>query len=37
MANAATELTRKHCAPCEGGVPALSPEQIRHYLAELPA
>jgi 4a-hydroxytetrahydrobiopterin dehydratase len=36
MANAATDLTRKHCAPCEGGVPALATEQIRHYLAELP-
>jgi 4a-hydroxytetrahydrobiopterin dehydratase len=37
MATAAeTELSRKHCVPCEGGVPALSPEQIRHFLAALP-
>jgi 4a-hydroxytetrahydrobiopterin dehydratase len=32
----ATELTRRHCAPCEGGVPALSPEEVHRYLAELP-
>jgi 4a-hydroxytetrahydrobiopterin dehydratase len=33
---APTELTRKHCAPCEGGIPPLSPEQVRQYLAALP-
>jgi 4a-hydroxytetrahydrobiopterin dehydratase len=32
-----SELTRKHCAPCEGGVPPLSREQVRQYLAALPA
>jgi 4a-hydroxytetrahydrobiopterin dehydratase len=32
----ATELTRKHCVPCEGGVPALSAEQVRELLAGLP-
>jgi 4a-hydroxytetrahydrobiopterin dehydratase len=32
----ATELTRKHCVPCEGGVPALSPDQVRRMLAALP-
>jgi 4a-hydroxytetrahydrobiopterin dehydratase len=32
----ALELSRKHCAPCEGGVPALAPEQVRTYLADLP-
>jgi 4a-hydroxytetrahydrobiopterin dehydratase len=32
----ATELTRKHCTPCEGGVPPLPKEQIERYLAALP-
>ena len=32
----AEELTRKHCAPCEGGVAPLSGEQVHQYLAELP-
>ncbi len=27
-----TDLTQKHCAPCEGGVPALKPEQVRELL-----
>lgn len=31
-----TELTRKHCVPCEGGVPPLTPEQVQRYLADLP-
>jgi 4a-hydroxytetrahydrobiopterin dehydratase len=31
------ELTSKHCAPCEGGVPALPAEQVRKYLEGLPA
>jgi 4a-hydroxytetrahydrobiopterin dehydratase len=33
----ATELTRKHCAPCEGGVAALAPEQVHNYLTAVPA
>jgi 4a-hydroxytetrahydrobiopterin dehydratase len=33
---APAELIRKHCAPCEGGVPALSPEQVRQFLSALP-
>jgi 4a-hydroxytetrahydrobiopterin dehydratase len=36
MTTAASELTRKHCAPCEGGIPPLSVEQVRDYLAALP-
>jgi 4a-hydroxytetrahydrobiopterin dehydratase len=32
----ASELTGKHCLPCEGGVPALSPEQVRAYLPAVP-
>jgi 4a-hydroxytetrahydrobiopterin dehydratase len=35
-ASTATDLTRKHCTPCEGGVPPLSPEQVRRLLKELP-
>ena len=31
------ELTRKHCVPCEGGIPPLSAEQVRSFLASLPA
>jgi 4a-hydroxytetrahydrobiopterin dehydratase len=31
----ATELCSKRCVPCEGGVPRLSPEQARQYLAAL--
>src|SRR5262249_41079458 len=33
----ASDLSRKHCAPCEGGVPPLPPEQVRALLKELPA
>jgi len=36
MSETASELTRKHCKPCEGGVPALSPEQVKAYLKALP-
>jgi 4a-hydroxytetrahydrobiopterin dehydratase len=32
-----TELTSKRCLPCEGGIPKLSPEQVRDYLAAVPA
>src|SRR5262245_1730800 len=32
----ATELAGRHCRPCEGGVPPLSDEQVREYLAALP-
>jgi 4a-hydroxytetrahydrobiopterin dehydratase len=31
------ELTGKRCLPCEGGIPKLSPEQVRDYLAAVPA
>jgi 4a-hydroxytetrahydrobiopterin dehydratase len=31
-----SELTGKHCVPCEGGVAPLSPEQVRDYLAAVP-
>lgn len=33
----ATELTGKHCVPCEGGVPALSQQQVQKYLSGLTA
>ena len=32
----AVELSRKHCVPCEGGVPALTSEQVQSYLGDLP-
>lgn len=32
----ATELTSKHCKPCEGGVPALSQDEVRAYLPQVP-
>jgi len=30
------DLTRKHCASCEGEVPALTADQIKSYLSEVP-
>lgn len=30
------ELTKKHCVPCEGGVPPLSQEKIDEYLKQVP-
>lgn len=30
-----SDLTSKHCVPCEGGVPPLDDEKIQRYLAEL--
>jgi 4a-hydroxytetrahydrobiopterin dehydratase len=36
MTTTAAELTRQHCVACEGGVPALSPDQIRDRLTALP-
>ena len=32
----ATELTKKHCVPCEGGVPVLKPDQVRELLGKVP-
>ncbi|GAC1471032.1 MAG: 4a-hydroxytetrahydrobiopterin dehydratase [Isosphaeraceae bacterium] len=32
----AEELARKKCAPCEGGVPPVAPEQARAMLSALP-
>ena len=31
-----TELTRKHCRPCEGGVPILNPGEVREHLQAVP-
>jgi 4a-hydroxytetrahydrobiopterin dehydratase len=31
----ATELAQKHCVPCEGGTPPLTPEQAEPLLAQL--
>jgi 4a-hydroxytetrahydrobiopterin dehydratase len=36
MTATAQELTNKRCAPCEGGVPPLSPDQVRDYLRSVP-
>ena len=36
MTATAADLARKHCAPCEGGVPPLSAEQVREYLRAVP-
>jgi 4a-hydroxytetrahydrobiopterin dehydratase len=36
MPVSAAELTKKRCAPCEGGVPALTPEQVREHLPAVP-
>ncbi len=30
-----TELTRKHCVPCEGGVPVLKPEEVHKLLKDV--
>jgi 4a-hydroxytetrahydrobiopterin dehydratase len=32
----ATELRAKHCRPCEGGVPALSPDEVLEHLKAVP-
>jgi len=31
-----TELSGKHCVPCEGGVPPLTADAVRRYLEALP-
>jgi 4a-hydroxytetrahydrobiopterin dehydratase len=36
MTVTAEGLAAKHCVPCEGGVPTLSPEQVKANLAALP-
>jgi len=36
MSATAADLMRKHCVPCEGGIPLLSPSEVRAQLAALP-
>ena len=36
MTVAESDLTRKHCMACEGGVPPLDPGQVRDYLRAVP-
>src|SRR5947209_5588572 len=36
MTLTATDLTRKHCRPCEGDVPALTPDEVREHLKAVP-
>ncbi len=31
-----SHLTKRRCQPCEGGIPALTPEQVMHFLLETP-
>ena len=37
MSAHASELVRKHCAPCEGNVPRLDAQQIQTLLKDVPA
>ena len=37
MTVASAELIRKHCKPCEGGVPALTGEEVKNHLPAVPA
>jgi 4a-hydroxytetrahydrobiopterin dehydratase len=32
----AADLIARHCAACEGGVPALTPDQVRRYREAVP-
>lgn len=36
MTPSASELNQKHCRPCEGGVPALSAEDVQRHLQAVP-
>jgi 4a-hydroxytetrahydrobiopterin dehydratase len=36
MIVASSELARKQCVPCEGGVPALNAEQVKALLGAVP-
>jgi 4a-hydroxytetrahydrobiopterin dehydratase len=36
MTTTTVELSRKHCVPCEGGIPVLSLDQALSYLAAFP-
>jgi len=31
------DLTKKHCIPCEGGMPPLDPERVPNYLKHVPS
>jgi 4a-hydroxytetrahydrobiopterin dehydratase len=37
MATATSNLAHKHCVPCEGGIPALTPQQVRGLLPSVSA
>ncbi len=37
MTSAASDLSQKHCKPCEGGVPALSADEVKALLPGVPA
>jgi 4a-hydroxytetrahydrobiopterin dehydratase len=37
MSTSTTDLARKQCKPCEGGVPKLTPEQVKDLLPAVPS
>jgi 4a-hydroxytetrahydrobiopterin dehydratase len=36
MTTQTTELQRKHCVPCEGGIPALNQAEVEKFLKSVP-
>jgi len=36
MSATATDLRAKHCLPCEGGIPKLTPAEVQEHLAAVP-
>lgn len=36
MSTSTMDLAKRHCVPCEGGVPKLTPEQVRQYQQAVP-
>jgi len=36
MLRSMADLLQKHCVPCEGGVPALTPGQAKEFLKQTP-
>ncbi|HTU22891.1 MAG TPA: 4a-hydroxytetrahydrobiopterin dehydratase [Gemmataceae bacterium] len=36
MTVSTTDLRQRHCRPCEGGVPALSADEVREHLQAVP-
>lgn len=36
MSSGTCDLTKKHCVPCEGGVPPLGDAEVEKFLADVP-